>query len=308
MDETAHKPKRKWWRWALFAAVALTIAALAVDELYLVDLRPATLRLDALPPDLARQGEAILARAAEAHGLGAWEDHEVLDITFTDEWYGALVQRFYMTWAHSPQKIHAMFLRGTWTSRYEFLDGPKKGHIWGLQSWQTYTIEPSKEAVFDPDAGLEFTLPTVQYFFELPFRMGSGSVIADAGIASFKGRPHDRVFVTWESLAPTKNLDQYMVWIDQESHLITRTDYTVRDQGGFVSGSSEYSDFRDVGGVQFAFLVQLFALAPGGKKVLVHEMRVDEAAWDQTELALLRPDPELPLEGDTKPLPPTQDE
>ncbi len=308
MDEAAPKPTKKWWRWALFLAAGLVIAALAVDELYLVDLRPATLRLDELPPALAQQGEAILAEAAKAHGLGAWESHEVLDITFTDTWHGALVQRFYMTWAHSPQKIHAQFLRDTWTSRYEFLDGPKQGHIWGLQSWQTYTIKPGQEVVFDPDASLEFTLPTVQYFFELPFRMGSGSVIADAGAARFNDRLHHRVFITWESLAPTEHLDQYVVWVDQESHLITRTDYTVRDQGGFVSGSSEYSDFRDVGGVQLAFLIQLFALAPGGNKVLIHEMKVDEAAWDQTELAVLRPDPELPLEGDAKPSTPTLDE
>ena len=304
-DVAEKKPlhKRRWFQWTIIAAAALVIAAVAFDELYVVDLRPSTLRIDELPPDVKEQGQIILEEAANAHGLKAWQSHQVLDLTFVDEWYGGLAQRLYMEWGHSPQRIRAQFLRGTWTSRYEFLDGPEEGHVWGLQSWRTYKIKPDGEPAFESDAALEFLLPTVQYFFELPFRIRDGSVIAYAGTQEWRGRSYETVFVTWNSLAPNRNMDQYVIWIDQETKLVGRADYTVRDQGAFVSGSAEYGDFRDVGGVQLAFKVGLLATGPGGIRTLVHEMRIDEAAWDEAKLALLLPNPDLPPEGDSKPSP-----
>lgn len=150
------------------------------------------------------------------------------------------------------------------------------------------------------DDTIEFFLPTYHYFFEFPFRIQSATVVHDVGEARKNGRSYDRVFATWNSLAVNSEVDQYIVWINRESGLIDRIEYTVREFGGAAAGATVFRDYRSVDGVQIPHLLSIRLVVPGGGEVEAHRVTVEEARWDRVAENLLSPDASLPSEADSK--------
>ena len=293
------RPHRRWFRLLLTAGVLLLLAAWIFNRFYLADLRPDGLR----PFDTAAQalGEQRLQALADAHGRDAWEGYEVMEVDFKDAWHGTMAQSFFMPWTRSPQSLRARFLCGSWTSDFELLDGPDEGHRWGIQSWKTWKAAPNGEPAFEEDDELEFFLPTTQYFFELPFRIKSAEIVVDAGSASWEGKDYDRVFATWGSAEPQEELDQYLLWIDPDTGLLARVDYTVRDQGGAAVGSAHYNAYRRVGGVQMPSDISVLGVMPGGAEMPIHTFWIEDIRWNTVSPEALRPDPSLLPEGESKP-------
>ena len=293
------RPQRRWFRFFLWGGVLLLIAAWGFNRFYVADLRPDGLASD--DTNARALGQRRLEALAEAHGRKAWESYDVMEVEFKDAWHGTLTQTFFMPWEKSPQSIRARFLRGSWTADFELLDGPSEGERWGIQSWRTWKAPPEGKPVFEHDEQVEFFLPTTQYFFELPLRIRSADVAVDAGPAQWKGKEYDRVFATWRSAEPRQDVDQYVLWIDRDSGLLARTDFTVRDQGGGALGSAQYNDYRSIGGVQMPSDISIFGLMPGGAKLPVHTFWIEDVLWDTVSPRALQPDPTLPPEGESKP-------
>jgi hypothetical protein len=145
--------------------------------------------------------------------------------------------------------------------------GERDGEIWGIQSRSAYKIPKGADRpILTPhDPAIEFYLPTLQYFDELPFRLRAAPVILFAGQGQYRGRQHERVFVTWGTPEPHAEHDQYELWIDPESGLIDVARYTVReavDRSGFwmkpimkafAAGTIHFQDYRMIDGVQIPF-------------------------------------------------------
>ncbi|MEM7136170.1 MAG: hypothetical protein AAF500_06305 [Myxococcota bacterium] len=290
---------RRWPKRLLMVLGVLVIFAVVFNHFYLADLRPDSLVADS--PEARTAGTERLQALAQAHGDETWRQYQVMDVAVTDEWQGEIVQRTFMHWAESPQSLHGRFLRGAWTGELELLSGPDAGDRWGIQSWKTWKAKPGGEPVFAEDPTIEFVVPTTQYFLELPLRIQSANVVLDAGEVEWNGRTYDLVFATWDSLEPRADMDQYVLWIDQDTGLLARTDFTVRDEGGGAVGSAHYLDYADFGGVQMAKEIAIYGLLPGGIELPVHTYRTENVAWDTVPIDTLRPDPTLPSEGEFKP-------
>jgi hypothetical protein len=280
------------------AAIVLIVGTVA-NYFYLADLRPASLEEDTIAA--REKGAARLAALAEAHGEEAWRGFHVMDVKMSDAWHGTLMQRFWMPWETSPQELRARFIRGSWTGEVALLDGPHEGRRWGIQGWKTWTAERGGEARFAEDETIEFVVPTMQYFLELPLRIQSATVALEAGQEAWRGKAYDLVFATWDTPVPVDDMDQYLLWIDSETGLLARADYTVRDQGDSVLGSAHYLDYERFDGVALATRIELFALMPGGMELPVHTFIVEDVEWDTVKVDALRPDPKIPHEGETKP-------
>lgn len=291
--------RRRWLKGLLIFAVVVLIGGTAFNYVYLSDLRPDSLAEDT--PAMREAGAKQLEALAAAHGLDAWLGYQVMDITFEDTWHGDMIKRFLMHWKESPQAIHGRFIRGSWTGDLELLSGPDKGDRWGIQSWKTWTTKPGEQPVFEQDGKVEFVVPTTQYFLELPLRIKSATVALEAGQAAWEGKTYNLVFTTWDTVQPVREMDQYLLWIDPETGLLARTDYTVRDQGGVATGSAYYRDYADFGGVQLAKEIAIFGLMPGGDAMPVHTFMTEKVEWDTVSPDDLRPDPSLPNEGESKP-------
>ncbi len=277
----------------------MLIGGTAFNYLYLADLRPDSLAEDT--PAAREAGAKRLEALAAAHGLDAWHGYQVMDVTFEDTWHGDMVKRLMMHWKESPQALRGRFIRGGWTGDLELLSGPDQGDRWGIQNWKTWTAGPGEEPVFEPNGQIEFVVPTTQYFFELPLRIQSATVALEAGKAAWEGKTYDLVFATWDTAEPVREMDQYLLWIDPETGLLARTDYTVRDQGGPAVGSAYYRGYADFGGVQVAKEIAIFGLMPGGGTLPVHTFETEKLDWDTFSPSDLRPNPSLPNEGESKP-------
>lgn len=276
------------------------------------DVRSAGLRQAGASEGSARRGRALLEELAARHGYAAWRNHRTQEVVAEDTWAGGG-----SFWPAQPQRYRAQRLLGTFTSRLELLDGPRRGELWGIQSWLAYSRSADGRPL-EPDPIIEFALPTFQYFDELVFRLLAAPIVLDNGTGLYNGREHQRIFATWGRPEPHVEDDQYDLWVDPDSGLMTVVHYTVRDAmelSGAVmrplvkvlgAGTMHYGDYRQIDGVQVAFR-QTVTLEPPGKTRLplddnyFHRMVFTSAGFDSFDPAVLRVDPSRPEPGDTKP-------
>ncbi|MEL6919175.1 MAG: hypothetical protein AAFO99_15775, partial [Bacteroidota bacterium] len=101
------------------------------------------------------------------------------------------------------------------------------GTVYGVQSFQFYKIK-QKDTVYKKKKSVVFTLPAIQYFFELPLRLKNSPILKYAGTKEFEGSEYDLVFATWDRLEPHKEHDQYLLYFDRNSGMLSFASYTVR--------------------------------------------------------------------------------
>ncbi|MDP3936798.1 MAG: hypothetical protein Q8R92_01525 [Deltaproteobacteria bacterium] len=202
----------------------------------------------------ASRGRAILEAAMEkSGGIAAWKAHRTAEATMRDDWPSMFMRPFFMPWPENKAPIRFQFLLGTNASRLEFLEGSRQGEIWGIQNWSTYEQRAGEPSRFEKNADAQFFLPTFQWFFEAPFRLPYADIVTYAGEGSAAGRVYDLVFATWNKPEPQEKIDQYLVWVNQETGLIDFLQYTVRDMMRFARGTMQFTDYRDVQGIKVAF-------------------------------------------------------
>ena len=299
-DNDRRAPHRRWLvRFGLAGVVLIGLGA-GASLLYVTDIRPKALREGPISGTSAQSAKERLARAAAAHGVKRWREFRILEVAAKDSWHWWMAHTPLNPWPEPRQQLRMQFLRGTWTSRMELLNGPEPGGVWGIQAWHPYRISPGGKPVFQADDDISFYLPTYHYFFEFPFRIGAAGIVADAGEASHQGKSYDRVFATWDTLEPNRDKDQYVVWINQDTGLIDRIEYTVREIGGFAAGATNYYEYRSVDGVMIPHRLSMRLVMPGGIEREAHEVLVEQARWDAVDVGLLLPNPEL-SSGSNKP-------
>ena len=267
------------------------------------DLRTPLLHTAKSDQSLINKGRDLLNRVAESHGLSAWNTFHTQEIILNDVWQA---EGF---WPAADQQLSLKSILGTFTAQATLLDGPKAGEQFGIQSWRPYhkdtagtlSFEPAQE---DPTAQT-FYIPSLQYFNELPFRMLNADLVAYAGERVYRERTYDLLFVTWGSFEPNMLHDQYMLWIDRETHRIAMCQYTLREAGPVFTGTIHFGDYREVQGVFFPFQQTVILPAPEHtlyplEEYFFHQTRVASVAFDEFEEDLLIVDTSL-LPGDVKP-------
>ena len=280
------------------------------------DLRTEAVRYPA--PDSERRGRELLERLAERHGLAALKRHTTMEVLAKDSWPGGGPW-----WPEATQRFRMQALLGTFSSRAELLDGRSRGEVWGIQAWACYRRKPGEAVpsfLAEPDRAITFYLPTLHYFNELPFRLRQAPIVHDAGEARHRGRVYDRVFVTWEGAEPRPEHDQYVLWIDRETGLLSMARYTLRDGVAWLPpmqaalfrsvmlGTMHYHEYREVEGVMVPY-VQTVVLPPPEltryplPEHAFHRLELDEARFDTVPRQALLPDSIRGDVGDRKPEP-----
>ncbi len=260
------------------ALLALVLGGLSLKMMVLTaDIRPDSLS-KGISKDAARKGRFWLERSALAHGGRArWRQLRDARFVLTDSWPNPVVRATSMDWPKDDQKLELAFLTGKDNGRLTFLDGPTEGAVWGVQNWVTWTQPKGGKPAYAPDDTVKFWVPTITYFLELPFRLPEGGVVAYAGEETLFGRPHAKIYVTWGSGEADPKVDQYVVYIDQETHLVGCVFYTVRDMMPGVTGAMRYQDYRDVEGLKIAF--EMTATPEPDISFVIHRMVVSEGRF-----------------------------
>ena len=282
---------------ALASLIVLGVVGITI-AFHVSDIRPAELKKGYVTEAAASRGEEALATTAIRHGIQKWKKRSNLEIVGTDDWFHWMGRALISPFQNAQQKFKLQLLLGTWTSRLELLDASGSTEVWGIQAWNTYRAQVGQDPVFRSDKQIRFFLPTFQWWFEFPFRIASGTVIA--ALSDTQEVSFDRVFVTWSSLEPNREIDQYIVDINRETGLIYRIEYTIRDMGGFATGATNFRDYRSVDGVMVPFQLEAGVMMPGGFEQIMHRITVGSASWDTVTPARLLPNPDLVSEKDSK--------
>ncbi len=292
---------KKLWRRLLIAAMllVLALAGLAVFQMSrLSDVRPPELAGNEVTAERAQRGRELLGRLEDAHGgYSAWIGRPGVRVEFRDHWPGAVMRALAMPWAESGLLMRSTMLRGSDASRLEFLEGRDAGRGWGIQNWMTYrvagdnTVSPDRRITFEDDDDIRFWLPTFQYFFEAPFRLREGGVVADAGPETVAGVTYQRVFVSWGRAAPRPEIDQYLAWIDPDSGRLEYLEYTVRDMMPGIVGCMHYRDYRQVEDLWVAMTMAVVE-GPGGPDAL-HRFELEDVRFEDVPREFVVPRPRL---------------
>lgn len=216
------------------------------------DIRTSSLKEQGLNEDNNSKGRALLQKAAENHGASQWAEHQTYEMVMNDQFYGALGAAG-NPWGGNDNLLEFRYVIGQFIGKVDFKEGKKKGEQWWYNQGKTRTVSKKGKVSDKADKKVKFWLPTYQYFPEFPIFIQQAEIISYAGEREFKGKTYDLVFCSWGSATPSKEYDQYIIWIGRESGMIEIISYTIREQMNWLVGHNFWSDFKDIEGIKIPF-------------------------------------------------------
>ncbi len=237
---------------------ALTLTLLVATGCATADLRPDS---GAFEAHAEVQGKAWLLKASQAQGGAQLMQHQTVSFWLQDVWPSWFYRAVAMPWPQNEQPMRLDVRVGTDDARLTFLGGPKDKEAWGIQQWVTYRAgvdgKLDFDEVHDPDEDIKFWLPTTLYFPFLAWRIQEADVVRLMSPETIGGKSYQRVFVSWGKAEPQDEVDQYIIYIDSETHLVRWARYTVRDFADFAVGLMRYEDYRQVGDLKLPFSMRV---------------------------------------------------
>ena len=273
--------------------------------LFVQSCKIADLRTPALNPDLPNREEKaiqLLDQVVENYQLERLEDAETYSLNATDNWNGlfALVNPF----PKDNALMEMRFRPKSFDGQFYYIE-TKKQTIYGVQSFHHYRIKEDGNIQFKNKKSISFTLPAIQYFFELPLRLRDAPFLKYAGTQNFENKTYDLVFATWDKLEPHKENDQYLLYIDSDSGELRFASYTVRGMylpaSRSVFGSIRFEGLtKNENGIIYPskLIVQLNRLKKAKRNL--HTITLSDLRLDSFELSQLYPDKNIPFQGDSK--------
>lgn len=259
-----------------------------------VDLRTETVKKN---PDSVK-AKRLLVEMGKAHGIKNWAAVTTYTASFEDEFFGKLGESS-KPYPETKTQFDLNYIPASFDGQLEFTSGEWKGKKWGIQAWNTYTINKTGNAVAAKNKDAYFWLPTYQYFIEFPLRIQEATALSYAGEQVIDGKLCDGVLASWGKTKPQKKIDQYLIWIERDTKLIYKLEYTVREYYSFLKGAVYYTDYKDYAGIQLPQRLPVESNLV--KKGFLHEMRLINFQANTIEIDQLRPIKDLESFGDQKP-------
>lgn len=245
----------------------------------------------------AEKAIGLLQEMAIAHGVDNWDSVNAYQVNFEDEFL-SFVGKSGSPFKQDKTEMILSYIPGSFDGQLKFVSGKRAGKSWGIQSWQTYTLDKAGKAIFKDDKDIKFWIPTYQYFVEFPKRILEADVFVYAGEKEIEGISCEGVLASWKSPEPQKDIDQYQIWIDKESKRIVKMEYTIRELYGFLAGAALFKDYKDYEGI---LLPSRLAVESNlQKEGFIHEMRILDMKTNTINPQSLRPNQELDKMGTAK--------
>ncbi len=282
-----------------FGTISLLIV-LVSQGCKIADLR--TPAIAANTSDREPKALRLLEKVIANNQLQKLADAKTYSLEAKDNWKGlsALVNPL-------PKDNSLMQLRfrpNSFDGQFEYLEG-KNGTVHGVQSFQYYKIKNDRHVRLRKKKSIVFSLPAIQYFFELPIRLQNAPFLKYAGTTTLEGNTYDLVFATWQELAPHKENDQYLLYIHQETGQVDFANYTVRGlylpAPRSLYGSIRFSDRKTTKeGITYpgTMTIQLNKLKK--EKQFTHRISVDKLELNSFPVLDLYPIKGLQYLGDQK--------
>lgn len=271
----------------------MVIMGLVMFNFFMADLRTDNIASGNQSYEKIEFAKNILNEAIKQQGLDSLSKFSTYEVIGRDHWKGTMGEMG-NPWGWNNDKMSMRFATGDFDGQVEVLEGDQKGFSAGIQSWTYYEKkENSVKSDVVTNDGITFTLAAFHYFFELGPRLAKAPMVRYAGEDIFNGQKVHKVFASWGNEV-TKEYDQYILWVGQESKLIEATSFTTRDSPKpaplFMYGSLRFDDYRNIDGVMIPFVQTAQMMNP--KEDLedyIHKLTIESFKWDNFDKAELRP-------------------
>lgn len=262
---------------ALIGLLVAGVAVLAITGGPLADIKPDGIATT-LDPQAEAKGRAILAKAYAAHGGdAALRSHRTATVEFSDAWVG--LNKVFSPWPAATQDARMTMKVHSFDSEADLLNGPDAGLTWGITDRRAWSRKDGTTTVA-PNPGLEFILPTVHYFFEMPQRLTEAGLVQYVGEETIGGTLYDVVYLTWESLDARPDFDQYLAYFDRGTGRLSKIKYTVREIAKMVTGTMHLDDQRQIDGWWVPFKQSVTQEPTDDPDAFIHRITVTSFAFD----------------------------
>ncbi len=239
----------------------------------LSDLRPKEFRTDERFTAASHEkAVSLLNTYAERSGLSKWKTVKTYQVDYADNFYGTF-GKLANPFKDKKNNFKLRYVPMKSKGNLRFSSGSEKGMVWGYDEGTTYTkTDRNAQAEIKKSKKITFWLPTYQYFIEFPFRITNADVIYHVGERKYGLQVYDLILVSWKTHKPQKNLDQYLIWINQSTGLVDKLQYTIRDQAGILKGTAIIDEYQDYNGIKLPSLFKVYSKEDSTKPV--HIMRL----------------------------------
>lgn len=253
------------------------------------------------------KGKLLLDEVWKKQGFEHLKKHKVYEFEATDNWQG-MMGKMGKPWPDAKVDMSFKFEVGSFDGNVAFQSGKKKGLTAGLQSWNYYEKDnEGQPRKLKTNEKIRFGLSAYQYFIELADRLRSAPIITYAGSENMDGKKFETVFVTWHKLQAHRQNDQYKLYIDPSTSLLSYVVYTTRESylkmpgGQLFYGSIKFDEYEDVEGFLVPHRQTVFLNAPkSDPSDFVHQMIISKFKFDSFEPSELKPFPEVKATGNSK--------
>ena len=228
----------------------------------------------------SKSANIIIEKTVDTYGgLQNWKKVKNASATITDNWPTLHWRLFANPWKNQTTQLNFDWQPNSNNARIEILTGKNKGKKYGMQNWETYYIEDST-LVFKKNKELKFHLPTIEYFFEFPFRIQESNKLHYGGNKEINGKWYEAILMSWDTFEPQKKVDQYLIYVNPETHLIDYLEFTVRDQAKFTYATVHFEDFKKIGIFIFPHKITAYFQNKVPGKTIGHQMKIDTFLLD----------------------------
>ncbi len=266
----------------------------------IADLR--TTEIATASPDREAKALLLLEKVIATNRLEKLATAGTYSLEAIDNWKGLLALANPLPKDNTLMELR--FRPNSFDGQFEYV-GAKNKTVHGVQSFQYYKIKDDGIVKVRRKKSIVFSLPALQYFFELPLRLKHAPIVKYAGATFVEGNSYDLVFVTWQQLEPHKENDQYLLYINRETGQLDFANYTVRGvylpTPKSIYGSIRFSNRKTAGnGITYpgTMTIQLNKLKK--EKRFVHRISINQLQLNSFALEELYPLNELEYLGDAK--------
>lgn len=215
----------------------------------------------------------IIQKTTNAYGgQQNWENVQSASAVLNDYWPTFLWRLLANPWKERTTKLKFDWLPNSNNSRIEILT--RENQEFGIQNWATYLVKDSS-VVFKKHKEIKFHLPTMEYFFEFPFRIREATKLKYGGLKEVKGISYKTILMSWTTFEPQKETDQYLIYINPVTLLVDYLEFTVRDQGKFAYATVHFEDFKKVEQFTFPFKITAYFQNSVPGNTIGHQMTID---------------------------------
>lgn len=239
----------------------------------LADLRPQVLTNTGYNADLKKKGLQFIDNPNYTELTpDEWKNYKSVQFIIKDVWRSKFV-RFFTPVKDDEPRIRVFLDFEKDSMEIEFLNGVKKGNIYGLVKKDTYQVAPDTGKVFIADDEVRVYLESLRLYLTLPWRLKEYPILMYAGGTKVNSSEYETIYLTSVQPEATPDTDQYLVYLEKTSGALEWIQFTYRELFSFYQGVLKYGFYEPWNGKQYPRRITI--LDKFDDPDFVHEIRIE---------------------------------